>query len=221
MCGRYSLSSDGDALVEEFGVTDLAAWSPRFNIAPSQAVLVLVRNGEALEATSFYWGLVPAWAKDRKMQSRLINARAESVAEKPSFHSAFRRRRCLVLANGYYEWVKRNNEKQPYYIHLQSHRPFAFAGLWEKWLDENGTPYLSCSIITCAANERLTALHQRMPVVLPKSTHATWLQSETDRQTLIDLLKPAANDAFNAIAVSRFVNAPNHEGPDCIKPLQS
>lgn len=221
MCGRYSLSSDGDALVEEFGVTDLAAWSPRFNIAPSQAVPVLVRNGEALEATSFYWGLVPAWAKDRKMQSRLINARAESVAEKPSFHSAFRRRRCLVLANGYYEWVKRNNEKQPYYIHLQSHRPFAFAGLWEKWLDENGTPYLSCSIITCAANERLTALHQRMPVVLPKSTHATWLQSETDRQTLIELLKPAANDAFNAIAVSRFVNAPNHEGPDCIKPLQS
>lgn len=221
MCGRYSLSSDGDALVEEFGVTDLAAWSPRFNIAPSQAVPVLVRNGEALEATSFYWGLVPAWAKDRKMQSRLINARAESVAEKPSFRSAFRRRRCLVLANGYYEWVKRNNEKQPYYIHLQSRRPFAFAGLWEKWLDENGTPYLSCSIITCAANERLTALHQRMPVVLPKSTHATWLQSETDRQTLIDLLKPAANDAFNAIAVSRFVNAPNHEGPDCIKPLQS
>lgn len=221
MCGRYSLSSDGEALVEEFGVNDLAAWSPRFNIAPSQAVPVLVRNGEALEATSFYWGLVPAWAKDRKMQSRLINARAESVAEKPSFRSAFRRRRCLVLANGYYEWVKRNNEKQPYYIHLQSHRPFAFAGLWEKWLDENGTPYLSCSIITCAANERLTALHQRMPVVLPKSTHATWLQSETDRQTLIDLLKPAANDAFNAIAVSRFVNAPNHEGPDCIKPLQS
>lgn len=221
MCGRYSLSSDGEALVEEFGVNDLAAWSPRFNIAPSQAVPVLVRSGEALEATSFYWGLVPAWAKDRKMQSRLINARAESVAEKPSFRSAFRRRRCLVLANGYYEWVKRNNEKQPYYIHLQSHRPFAFAGLWEKWLDENGTPYLSCSIITCAANERLTALHQRMPVVLPKSTHATWLQSETDRQTLIDLLKPAANDAFNAIAVSRFVNAPNHEGPDCIKPLQS
>ena len=221
MCGRYSLSSDGEALVEEFGVNDLAAWSPRFNIAPSQAVLVLVRNGEALEATSFYWGLVPAWAKDRKMQSRLINARAESVAEKPSFRSAFRRRRCLVLANGYYEWVKRNNEKQPYYIHLQSRRPFAFAGLWEKWLDENGTPYLSCSIITCAANERLTALHQRMPVVLPKSTHATWLQSETDSQTLIDLLKPAANDAFNAIAVSRFVNAPNHEGPDCIKPLQS
>lgn len=221
MCGRYSLSSDGEALVEEFGVNDLAAWSPRFNIAPSQAVPVLVRNGDSLETTSFYWGLVPAWAKDRKMQSRLINARAESVAEKPSFHSAFRRRRCLVLANGYYEWVKRNNEKQPYYIHLQSHRPFAFAGLWEKWLDENGTPYLSCSIITCAANERLTALHQRMPVVLPKSTHATWLQSETDRQTLIDLLKPAANDAFNAIAVSRFVNAPNHEGPDCIKPLQS
>lgn len=221
MCGRYSLSSNGEALVKEFGVNDLAAWSPRFNIAPSQAVPVLVRNGEALEATSFYWGLVPAWAKDRKMQSRLINARAESVAEKPSFRSAFRRRRCLVLANGYYEWVKRNNEKQPYYIHLQSHRPFAFAGLWEKWLDENGTPYLSCSIITCAANERLTALHQRMPVVLPKSTHATWLQSETDRQTLIDLLKPAANDAFNAIAVSRFVNAPNHEGPDCIKPLQS
>lgn len=221
MCGRYSLSSDGEALVEEFGVNDLAAWSPRFNIAPSQAVPVLVRNGESLEATSFYWGLVPAWAKDRKMQSRLINARAESVAEKPSFRRAFRRRRCLVLANGYYEWVKRNNEKQPYYIHLQSHRPFAFAGLWEKWLDENGTPYLSCSIITCAANERLTALHQRMPVVLPKSTHTTWLQSETDRQTLIDLLKPAANDAFNAIAVSRFVNAPNHEGPDCIKPLQS
>lgn len=221
MCGRYSLSSDGEALVEEFGVNDLAAWSPRFNIAPSQAVPVLVHNGDSLEATSFYWGLVPAWAKDRKMQSRLINARAESVAEKPSFRSAFRRRRCLVLANGYYEWVKRNNEKQPYYIHLQSHRPFAFAGLWEKWLDENGTPYLSCSIITCAANERLTALHQRMPVVLPKPTHATWLQSETDSQTLIDLLKPAANDAFNAIAVSRFVNAPNHEGPDCIKPLQS
>jgi putative SOS response-associated peptidase YedK len=220
MCGRYSLSSDGKALVDEFGVDELADWSPRFNIAPSQPVPVLLQRGASLAATELYWGLVPAWAKDRKPRSRLINARAETVAEKPSFRAAFRRRRCLVLADGYYEWAKRGDVKQPYYIYPEPRRPFAFAGLWEKWSDEHGSSYFGCSIITCAANAKLQFLHHRMPVVLPKADHSTWLDAGSDARELAELLKPGANDLFNTLAVSGFVNSPTHEGPDCVRPLR-
>ena len=220
MCGRYSLSSDGNTLVEEFGVTNLAAWSARYNIAPSQAVPVLLKQDGSLEAKNLHWGLLPRWAKDKKNSACLINARTETVAEKPSFRTAFRQRRCLILADGYYEWVGRQNTKQPYYIFSQSHRPFAFAGLWERWSDANGSLYLSCAIITCPSNTELERIHHRMPVILPREHYAAWLEDGSEIKWLTGLLKPAADITFNAVAVSTFVNSPAHEGPDCIKPRQ-
>ena len=220
MCGRYTLTSDGETLAAAFGVKELATWSPRYNIAPSQPVPALLWKNGAREAADLHWGLVPAWAKDRKTSSRLINARAETVAEKPSFRVAFRQRRCLILADGYYEWAKQGNVKQPYYIFHESRRPFAFAGLWESWAHENGSAYLSCSIITCAANPDLAPLHHRMPVILANSDHETWLQDGSDAAALNRLLKPAANGTFTAVAVSTFVNSPAHEGPDCVKPIR-
>jgi putative SOS response-associated peptidase YedK len=208
-------------LAEEFGVDELAPWLPRYNIAPSQAVVALLQRGSSLVAANLHWGLVPAWAKDRKIGSRLINSRAETVAEKPSFRSAFRKRRCLVLADGYYEWVKVGDAKQPYHIYGDSHRPFAFAGLWETWSKEDGSPYSTCSIITCPANNDLEQLHHRMPVVLENTDYASWLTDGATTDDLIKLLRPAANGTFNANPVSTFVNSPAHEGPDCITHLHS
>lgn len=213
------MSCDGETLVAEFGVEALASWSPRFNIAPSQAVPALLRRGGRLQAGKLHWGLVPSWAKDRKNGSRLINARAETVAEKPSFRAALRKRRCLILADGYYEWAKRAEIKTPYYIFQHSRRPFAFAGLWEQWRGDGEEPYFSCSIITCAANRQLAEIHHRMPVTLPEALHAVWLDEQSDVETLGGLLKPAANGTFDSVAVSTFVNSPAHEGSDCVKPL--
>jgi len=220
MCGRYTLTSDGEALVEAFGLNELARWSPRYNIAPSQPVPALLWKDGSREVAALHWGLVPAWARDRKMSSRLINARAETVAEKSSFRAALRKRRCLVLADGYYEWAKQGNTKQPYYICYESRRPFAFAGLWESWTQENGSAHFSCSIITCAANPELAQLHHRMPVILANSDHETWLNDGSDATALTGLLKPATSGTFTMFAVSTFVNSPAHEGPDCIKPMQ-
>lgn len=205
-------------LVAAFGLDQLAAWTPRFNIAPSQLVPTLTQNNESIDVANLHWGLVPPWAKDRKMGSRLINSRAETVAEKPSFRAAFQRRRCLVLADGYYEWVKHGDVKQPYHIFQQSRRPFAFAGLWETWSDKQGSPYRSCSIITCAASAELAELHHRMPVVLDSSDYHRWLAEQSNTEGLIELLKPAANGTFSAFPVSTFVNSPAHEGPDCVTP---
>ncbi|MDP6183089.1 MAG: SOS response-associated peptidase [Gammaproteobacteria bacterium] len=218
MCGRYSLAIDGETLVEEFGVTGLAAWAPRYNIAPSQVVPAIVEKDGSREAANLHWGLVPGWAKDKKISSRLINARAETVATKPAFGTAFCKRRCLLPADGYYEWAKQRNGKQPYYIFAASRRPFAFAGLWEQWSDANGYPYLSCSIITCEANGELERIHHRMPVVVAREHYATWLDDGSRPQRLVGLLKPTADVTFSAVAVSTFVNSPAHEGPDCIKP---
>ncbi len=218
MCGRYTLASDGETLAAAFGVDQLASWAPRYNIAPTQLVPTLKQINGSMVVEKLHWGLVPPWAKDRKMGSRLINARAETVAEKPSFRTAFQKRRCLILADGYYEWVKHGNVKQPYHIFQQSHQPFAFAGLWETWSDAPGEPYLSCSIITCASGAELAALHHRMPVVLDASDHHRWLADQSDPKDLIELLKPAANGTFSAYPVSTFVNSPAHEGPDCVTP---
>jgi len=154
------------------------------------------------------------------MGSRLINARAETVAEKPSFRSAFRKRRCLVLADGYYEWVRNGEAKQPYHISLHSHSPFAFAGLWETWSEESGSTYSTCSIITCAANKDLEQLHHRMPVVLEGADYGIWLTDGATKDELLELLKPAANGIFNAHPVSNFVNSPAHEGPNCTTHLR-
>ena len=219
MCGRYTLASDRKTLAATFGVEQSSTWIPRYNIAPSQLVPTLTGNYDSLVATNLHWGLVPPWAKDRKIGSRLINARAETVAEKPSFRAAFQKRRCLIPADGYYEWVKRGNVKQPYYISQESRRLFAFAGLWETWSDNQEPLYSSCSIITCTASQELAKVHDRMPVVIESSDYHQWLDKQSNTKELIELLKPTRNGTFRAFPVSTFVNSPAREGPICITPL--
>jgi putative SOS response-associated peptidase YedK len=218
MCGRYTLATDGRTLAGEFDIGGPVEWRARYNITPSQTALtVTTDDGGRRQASAMRWGLVPFWAKDIKQGYRLINARAETVAEKPAFRAAYRKRRCLVLADGYYEWARRGERKQPYHIHRQSAAPFAFAGLWERWQpDESATPLISYSIITCSANERLREIHDRMPVVLAKSQYAAWLDPNASLSNLAALLAPATDHAFVAVPVSTYVNSPRHDDQRCI-----
>ncbi|MFT4580305.1 MAG: putative SOS response-associated peptidase YedK [Gammaproteobacteria bacterium] len=217
MCGRYTLATTGQDLADEFGVSDLASWLPRYNIAPTQRVPVLVQTNGTSSAKQLHWGLVPAWSKDKKSGSKMINARAETVAEKPSFRNAFRIRRCLVITDGYYEWIKRGDAKQPYYITNESGQPFTFAGLWESWVGDDTPAYESCSIITCPSNDDLVPLHTRMPVLISPSERGAWLDDNNLKSALLGLLRPAPNGIFHARPVSTFVNTPTHEGPNCTK----
>lgn len=219
MCGRYTLSTDGRTLADEFGIEELASWTPRYNIAPTQLVAAIVHTRGTPQAAKLHWGLVPGWAKDRKSGARAINARAETVAEKPTFRAAYKRRRCLVLADGYYEWVKDGERKQPYYITPADGRPFAFAGLWERWTEDDAPPYYSCTIITCAANPDLAQLHHRMPVTLARGDYASWLDAESDPLRLLEKLVPAPAGMFVPRPVSTLVNSPANDDHRCIEAL--
>ena len=180
---------------------------------------------EVKQIELFHWGLIPSWAKDPKIGNRMINARSETLAEKPSFRNAYKRRRCLVLADGYYEWQKIPGEKskQPVYIRLKSQKPFAFAGLWEVWkgtgMDE---PLRSCTIITCPLNAVLAEIHHRMPVILPAEVYETWLApDEQSSEVLQPLLVPYADEEMEAYPVSRFVNRSANNSPECIAPVDA
>jgi putative SOS response-associated peptidase YedK len=196
---------------------------PRYNIAPSQPVAVVANDG--LNKLDFFtWGLIPSWAKDPSIGNRMINARAETLAEKPSFRNAFRRRRCLVLADGFFEWQKIQEpgnrlRKQPMYIRLADGRPFAFAGLWESWNNSDGSNILSCTIITTQPNELIASIHDRMPVILPEQRYAEWLQpGEANPANLARLLMPYQASQMTAFPVSTMVNSPANDLPDTIKP---
>lgn len=221
MCGRFTLTVDPDQLREEFNFVSLPdQLTPRYNVAPSQPVAVIPNDGKN-KLDFFTWGLIPSWAKDPEIGNRLINARAETLIEKPSFRNAFRRRRCLIPADGFYEWKAdpEGKSKMPMYIRLRSGRPFAFAGLWENWNSPDGSQILSCTIITTTPNELMQTIHNRMPVILPPSAYQAWLQTdavEVDR--LQALLVPYATSEMIAYPVSRLVNSPNNDLPACIEP---
>ncbi|MCE2466192.1 MAG: SOS response-associated peptidase, partial [Dehalococcoidia bacterium] len=207
MCGRYTLIADLGDLVQrfEFDGSDFS-YDPGYNIAPTESVLT-VRNVEGREAVFMKWGLIPFWAKDPKIGTRMINARAETVATKPSFRNALKKRRCLVLADGYYEWQRIPTGKRPYRIILKSGEPFAFAGLWETWKDTQGNIVPSCTIITTAANEYLAPIHNRMPVILTREMEETWLAPSIEETSdLAHLLIPSPDDALDAYEVSTLVN---------------
>ena len=204
--------------------------SPRYNISPTQDVAVIANTSTDTEERSeigriefFHWGLIPSWAKDPKIGNRMINARSETLSEKPSFRNAYKRRRCLILADGYYEWkqIPGERSKQPVYIHFKSQEPFALAGLWEVWRpDGMDEPLRSCTIITCPPNTLLEKIHHRMPVILPQDAYAEWLapnQQSTD--TLQPLLVPYPDAEMEAYPVSRFVNRPTNDSPECIAPF--
>ncbi|MDH5508589.1 MAG: SOS response-associated peptidase [Anaerolineae bacterium] len=221
MCGRFSLTADPVTIQEAFPWLSVPSQiTPRYNIAPSQPIAVVPNDGKNF-VDFFVWGLIPSWAKDPKLGSRMINARGETLAEKASFRAAYKRRRCLVLADGFYEWVKQpgDNKKTPYFIHLETHNPFAFAGLWEIWYAPDGSEIKSATIITTEPNEKLANLHNRMPVILNEGDYATWLAPEEQRGNDLDiLLQPFPAAAMQYYPVSTTVNNPRNDTPACIIP---
>lgn len=228
MCGRFTLHASPSLLAELFDLPEEPYLAPRYNIAPTQPVAIVRREGQdsAREWALVQWGLIPSWSKDPSSGARMINARAETVAERPAFRAAFRRRRCLVPADGFYEWRSMGKGKQPYYITLQDQKPFAFAGLWENWVGPDGSALESCTILTTEANELMAQLHTRMPVILDPADYALWLGEEGDTPKeqlglLMHLLRPYPSEQMTAWPVSKYVNSPSNEGADCIEPFDA
>jgi putative SOS response-associated peptidase YedK len=230
MCGRFTQTLAGEAIAQTFGVTTGLAKEanpqPRYNIAPTQAVSAIAQPEHAREYRLFQWGLVPSWAKDPSIGSRMINARSETVTEKPSFRTAFKRRRCLIVADGFYEWQRTGKAKQPYYIQLKSRALFGFAGLWEAWESGDGSYLETCTILTTEPNELMRPIHNRMPVIVHPEDYDLWLNPHLpkraqDSAQIQNLLRPYEANAMQAYPVSTVVNAPSHETPECIKPIES
>jgi putative SOS response-associated peptidase YedK len=221
MCGRFTLTVDPEELMEHFHLDSSdEQTAPRYNIAPTQQVGVVLNESPA-RLSMVQWGLIPGWAKDPGIGAQMINARAETLPEKPAFRSAFKKRRCLVLADGFYEWRKEEDgkTKTPIYLHLKSNEPFAMAGLWEVWISPEGVKRRTCTIITTQPNELVTPIHNRMPVILPRETEADWLDGNAMAPALMAMLKPYAAELMQAHAVSRRVNAPANDDPTLIQPI--
>ncbi len=205
-----------------FGLELAGELSPRYNIAPSQPVAA-VRAGEggARELTLLQWGLIPSWAKDPAIGSRMINARAETAAEKPSFRAAMKRRRCLIPASGFYEWARVGAAKQPFFIRMKEGRPFALAGLWEQWCGEDGSELETCAILTTSPNEMTAKIHPRMPVIIAPGDYGRWMDPANEKPgTLEPLLRPYPAGEMEAHTVSRHVNNPRNDEPACIEPAR-
>ena len=220
MCGRYTLSTPVEKLAEEFDVSgQLPDLPPSYNVAPSQEVAAIVEGGDGERRLELLrWGLIPAWADDPGIGSRMINARSETVAEKPSFRRAFKERRCLIPADGFYEWQKTNGGKQPYHLKMRDGRPFAFAGLWERWSGDEEGEIRSCTILTTDANDLVGEVHPRMPVILPPETYDLWLDPDVrDREQLLSLLVPYPTGEMEAYPVSQRVNNPSNNEPGCVE----
>jgi putative SOS response-associated peptidase YedK len=217
MCGRYTWKTPVNVLAEQFQIDEYpSSMNASYNIAPTQEVAAVIEGEGKRKLEMLHWGLIPSWADDPSMGNKMINARAETVAEKPSFRKAFRNHRCLVLADGFYEWQKTGNGKQPYYIRMEDGSPFAFAGLWESW--QNGREIRSATIITTDANDVVGPIHNRMPVILHPEDYALWLDPDFDeKEPLTTLLKPYPAEAMEAYPVSRRVNSPSNNEPSCIE----
>jgi putative SOS response-associated peptidase YedK len=221
MCGRFSLTLTAEQLSLAFPWLNVPSQlQPRYNIAPSQPVAT-VANDDRHQVDFFQWGLVPSWAKDPSVGNRMINARAETLAEKPSFRTAFRRRRCLILTDGFYEWQSSpaQGPKTPYHLRLASGDPFAFAGIWEIWRAADGSELFSCTIITTQPNELVAPIHDRMPAILLPDHYDRWLSpQELPAQELQPLLRPYPAAPMVAYPVSRAVNNPANDIPECVLP---
>jgi len=223
MCGRFTLTLDPDQL------QDLFPWAtiphdiaPRYNIAPTQPVAV-IPNTEKPRLEYFIWGLIPSWAKDPALGNRLINARVETLSEKPSFRTSLKRRRCLIPADGFYEWMPSpsGKSKTPMYIHLESGRGFAFAGLWDIWHAADGSEIHSCTIITTQPNSLIARIHNRMPVILPTEVYSVWLEpGEIEPTNLSQYLTAYPAEEMMAYPVSRAVNSPQNDSPALISPAE-
>lgn len=226
MCGRFTLKTDIKTIAEVFGVVPSLEISPRYNVAPTQEVVTILNSSPGNANTSspqvphlaqLRWGLIPAWAKEEAIGNRMINARAETLAEKPSFKGLLRSKRCLIVADGFYEWKQENGSKTPMYITLKDGMPFALAGLWDLWKSPDGRQIQSCTIITTEPNALVASIHNRMPVILPTDSQKLWLDSMlTDVDALLPLLTAYPPEAMAARAVSRLVNDPKRDSPELI-----
>ena len=222
MCGRFTLVAPGDAIAELFNLAEAPDISPRYNIAPTQPVagIRISQADKARELTYFHWGLIPRWAKDPTIGSRMINARSETAAEKPSFRAAMRYRRCLIPSDGFYEWKKVNGRKQPMRIQIASGGVFAIAGLWEHWQSSDGSEIESCTLLTTNPNEKLQPIHNRMPVIIRPDDFDLWLNPAVqDPAAVQHLLGPYPAEDIDYYPVSTYVNSPHNEDPTCIEPL--
>lgn len=222
MCGRFTLQNPSDVLADLFDLDEVPDLKPRYNIAPTQTVPA-IRSGiqdEPREIAMLRWGLIPFFAKDMKMGARMINARSETVASKPSFRAAFKRRRCLVPADGFYEWRKEGGEKFPFHIHMADYKVFAMAGLYERWKNPEGGVVESCTVLTTEPNEEMKPIHDRMPVILAPEDWDLWLDPGVESADLIQpLLTPWEGDKLLPQSVTKFVNNARHEGPECLEHL--
>jgi putative SOS response-associated peptidase YedK len=221
MCGRFALTADLDYLIERFqiGYPIEFNYAPRYNIAPSQDVTVVVRGQKGNKMGQLRWGLVPAWAKDPSIGYKMINARSETAHEKASFKQPLRSKRCLVLADSFYEWKKESEGlKQPHRIYLKNNEPFAFAGLWSVW-ERDGKRLSTCTVLTTAANELMCGLHDRMPVILPKDEEDKWLNPQTDLESILSLFQRYPSEEMAHYPVSQAVNSPKNEGTALAEPV--
>jgi putative SOS response-associated peptidase YedK len=223
MCGRFALYSPPSTLARRFETDPIPGMEPRYNIAPSQSVAIVRNDGEKRRFARVHWGLIPFWAKDAKVGYSMINARAETVAEKPAFRAAFKQRRCLIPADGFYEWqaLEGTKLKQPWFIAPQDREPMAFAGLWEHWKNPEGRSVESCTIIVTAANDLMKPIHERMPVILAPDDWDIWLAPEAGNTKILqNLLQPYPDDDLTAWPVSTNVNSPKNDFEECIEPLE-
>jgi len=224
MCGRFTLTLDPSQLQDLFGLTGTppAAWAARYNIAPTQPVAAIILNENSQrELTHFQWGLIPSWSKDISIGSRMINARAETIRDKPAFRAALKKRRCLIPANGFYEWQKTDKVKTPMYITMKDGSPFAIAGLWEQWRSPQEDVIRSCTLITTTPNSFMEKIHDRMPAILNPQDYDRWLApGELPEMDLHHLLSPYPAAKMKAIEVSRKVNSPKFDSVECVEAVQ-
>ena len=218
MCGRYTVTSPPEALRTLFGYEEEPNFPPRYNVAPGQPIAIIRLVGGKRQFALVRWGLLPSWVKDPRTFALLINARGETVLEKPAFRAAMKRRRCLIPADGFYEWQEEGGRKRPFFIHAKSGAPLAFAGLWETWTGPNGEELETAAIVTTRANQMLAPIHDRMPVIVPPEAFDLWLDcANVDAQTAAALITPAPEDLLEAYEISTAVNRAANDGPEIIK----
>lgn len=220
MCGRFALFAVGDALAERFQVAEAPMFDARYNIAPTQSIAAVRAMSTGRALNMLRWGLIPSWSADPKIGYKLTNARSETVAEKPSFRSAFKQRRCLIPASGYYEWQKIGSQKQPHFIRPRDGGLFSFAGLWERWNDPKGEVVETCTILTTSANEVMRPIHERMPVILDAGGEVLWLDPTATADALRTLFVPFASEEMEAFPVNPWVSNARNQGPKCLEPAE-
>ena len=223
MCGRFALKTPPRTIQEHFCLPESITLPPRYNIAPSQNVAaVRMMPGKSVrQMVMLHWGLIPHWAKDMKIGYRMINARAETLLQKPSFKAPYKKRRCLIPADGFYEWLHTGKSKIPYYIQLKKGAVFGLAGLWESWNSPDGDHVESCTIITAEANRLIRTIHDRMPVIISPDRYETWLQDSAELQMMQQILTPYPAEEMRMHRVGPEVNSPRNDSPECIRSIDS